>query len=77
MTAPPENPRNCDRLDDCRITSGGAVSTLLHWEPVYDGHGKQTNQNPNTTSWNEHCSTCNRMWSMNRCAGVTTRKELK
>jgi hypothetical protein len=56
----------------CRVTVRHWISTLLAWEPQYDGNGMQVNADPNTAVNEMTCATCARVWQTETQAGVTT-----
>lgn len=58
----PATPPECTRKDECRLRFGAATSTCMGWTPIYDGHGKLINQDPNRRTANVYCGTCKGSW---------------
>ena len=56
----------------CRITAKSSVTTLLAWEPQFDGAGMQVNQDPNTFLTIFTCSTCQGVWQQTRTGDQMT-----
>lgn len=49
----------CATPDKCRIqATGPSMSTLMYYEPIYDGHGNNLNPDMNTHYHPRKCATC-------------------
>lgn len=58
----------CDRTD-CRFEENGpSHTTLLGWKKVYNHEGLRVDEgDPNTTSQEYYCLTCNKRWVRRSC----------
>ena len=52
--------------ESCRIQVLGQMTTLLGWTPVYDKYGKSHGSDPNKTTTQYKCLTCNKEWTETR-----------
>ncbi len=53
----------CPTPDKCRIhATGPRLSTLMYYEPIYDGYGNNLNPDANRSYEPMKCSTCGREW---------------
>jgi hypothetical protein len=69
---------NIDCDGDCRVTEVGcSMSTALHYPPIYDKDGNNTNPDGNITSGDLRCYTCGREWSYKTQYGKTSLKEVE
>ena len=57
---------------ECRVAERSRGTTMMGWAPVYDGNGRLTNSDPNTTRCRRDCSTCDRTWTVQTVNGVET-----
>jgi len=55
---------NPDCQDDCSFVESLKVTTLVHYPPVYDKHGNNTNPDRNWTSYSVSCHKCNTTWNV-------------
>lgn len=60
-----------DCANECRIEIEGAQATNIRFTPQFDKTGKQTNVNPNTTTYTLRCLTCAKRTRIVAQAGVT------
>lgn len=68
--------KNC-LSEDCQITGGLGISTLLAWSAVYDKHGNPINKNPNTITTSYRCEICRKHWQIHEKSGERIITEMK
>lgn len=61
---------NCDKK--CRFLESMRTSTSVHYPPIYDKNGNNTNPDGNVTTWYISCETCNKHWNATQQYGETT-----
>lgn len=56
-----KNPNtNCNK--QCIFSESMRASTLVHYAPIYDKNGNNTNADGNITTWFINCDTCGKKW---------------
>lgn len=53
---------DCPSPNACRIRKGLVETTLMAWQPTYDGDGNQLDADPNTRQQSMWCSVCRKSW---------------
>ena len=65
----------CER-EDCRLVYGHSTTTCMGWETVYDKYGNVVSPpDPNTTTTEVGCRTCNKSWTKTEKSGEVTYHE--
>jgi hypothetical protein len=61
----------CDTPDKCRIQEGMRMSTMVYYQPIYDGYGNNLNPDRNTTTTGMRCGACGKEWTEHSGAQVS------
>ena len=52
----------CETPDRCIIQQGMSMMTLAYYAPIYNGFGRNVNQDRNTTTTSMECQSCGKEW---------------
>lgn len=58
--------------DDCEVIESGNLSTMVHYPPIFDKQGNNTNPDRNITTVVKRCKSCGKTWNESYENGTRT-----